>query len=632
LLALAALCAHGVAHAMALEVGGLDASPVVLTRHLAVLRDTGAQMDLDAVQAADREGRFVDVQTDVSDLRLGYTSAAVWLRLRLTNAGPVATEHVLELAYAQLARAELFRAPGQGMPVHQVAGTGVPFAQHPIAHRHPTFQVSVPAQGEAVLYLRVQAISAIVVPARLWRPQDFSRYQRNDYAAQAAYLGMAAAMLLFNLLLYLALRDRTYLLYVFFVGAFSLSIATQMGLAQEYLWTDSPRWSVIANYMMFSMAVASLAAFARQVLETARVLPHMDRVLSAAQWTFLCSPLAIYWIQAPQAQLAVASYLAGLLLVLGAAFLAVQRGQRSGHAFMIAFLPTVLGSFVTAARGTWLMPTNFWTVNGMQIGSALEMVLLAFALAHRFNKLRAEKTTAQAEVLQAKSAMLEEQSRSLQAQAALIAQLRQSERTLEQRVRERTKQLQVSNQKLRVLSTTDGLTGIFNRRHFDAVLQAECHRAQRSGQALTVAMLDIDWFKHYNDHYGHPAGDACLKQVADLLVSCMGRAGDTVARYGGEEFAFIAPNTDAQAAVRMARRLCEAVRQMGWAHAGSPRGLVTVSMGVVTCVPTTPLRPEHLLRAADQALYRAKQQGRDRFEVMVLAGAGQGVLHEAQSA
>jgi diguanylate cyclase (GGDEF)-like protein len=600
----------------------LTAGPVALTGHLALLRDPSGQMDWAAAQAADRAGRFAPVDSTASDLRLGYTTDAIWLRLRLTNASPDPSEHLLELAYAQLARVELFRAPGQGMPAVQVAGTGVPFAEQAMAHRYPTFRVVVPAVGEALLYLRVQGVSAIVVPARLWQPAEFSRYQRDDYAVQAAYLGMAGAMMLFNFLLYLALRDRTYLLYVFFVGVFSVGIATQMGLAHEFLWPQSPRWSVVANYMMFSLAVAGLTAFARSMLETARVVPRADRVLRVAQWAFLCSPLAIAHVQAPQAQWAVASYLAGLLLVLGVAGAAVWRGQRSGYMFLIAFLPTVLGSFVTAARGTWLVPTNFWTVNALQLGSALEMVLLAFALAHRFHLLRAEKAAAQAEVLQTKNAMVDEQARSLRAQARLIAQLRESERMLEQRVHERTEQLEASNRKLEILSTTDGLTGLHNRRHFDAVLQAEWHRAQRAGQPLTVGMLDVDWFKNYNDHYGHPAGDACLKLVAALLASCVGRAGDTVVRYGGEEFAFIAPNIEADAAAQLAQRVCEAVRQLAWPHAGAPSGQVTVSVGVATAWPTAAGATEQLLRQADQALYRAKHQGRDGVHAVVLDGAG----------
>lgn len=632
LLCLAAWFAGGAAHGMALEVGGLETSPVALTRYLSVLRDEGGQMDLAAVRAAERQGRFVDIESEAPDLRFGYTSAAVWLRLRLTNAGAAPTDHVLELAYAQLARVELFRDPGQGMPAYQAAGTGVAFAQHPIAHRFPTFHVAVPAESEAVLYLRLESVSAMVVPARLWRAGDFSRYQRDDYAQQAVYLGMAGALLLFNLLLFLAMRGRIYLLYVLFVGAFALSIATQMGLAQEYLWPQAPRWSVIANYVLFELALAGLIAFTRHMLETASVSRRMDRLLHGLQTAFLFSPLPTLWVTAPLAPIVIGCCLGSLLLVLGAAVLCARRGQRSGYLFLLAFLPTVAGCFVTALRGLSFLPGNVWTINALQLGSSLEMVLLAFALADRFNKLRAEKLVAQAEVLHAKSETLEAQSRSLQAQAALIEQLRDSERMLEQRVQERTEQLQVSNHKLEILSTTDGLTGLFNRRHFDAVLQAECQRAQRSGQSLTVAMLDVDWFKNYNDHYGHPAGDACLTQVAGLIAGCIGRASDTVARYGGEEFAIIAPNTDAQAAAHMARRLCEEVRDRRWPHAGAPHDMVTVSIGVVTCVPTLDLQPEQLLRIADQALYRAKQQGRNRVELVVLDGASQGASPQVQAA
>lgn len=125
-------------------------------------------------------------------------------------------------------------------------------------------------------------------------------------------------------------------------------------------------------------------------------------------------------------------------------------------------------------------------------------------------------------------------------------------------------------------------------------------------------MLDVDWFKQYNDHYGHPAGDECLYQIAQTLQRTVCHTGDLVARYGGEEFVFIAPATDGASALGMAQKLAQAIQALNLAHAKSPLGTITASLGVAAWVPAPNSTPEALAQAADTALYEAKAHGRNR--------------------
>ncbi|APR03844.1 diguanylate cyclase (GGDEF) domain-containing protein [Thauera chlorobenzoica] len=194
----------------------------------------------------------------------------------------------------------------------------------------------------------------------------------------------------------------------------------------------------------------------------------------------------------------------------------------------------------------------------------------------------------------------------------VAAQLKRHTETLEHKVRERTEELEAANHKLAMLSLTDGLTGISNRRHFDEMLHSEWARALRTAQPLAILMVDIDLFKKYNDHYGHQAGDECLTRVAHAIQSCVKRAGDLVARYGGEEFAVICAESDLEKATALADILCHAVAAQALPHVLSPHGRVTVSIGVAATVPTPEVAPETLLRRADEALYRAKAGGRNR--------------------
>ena len=183
---------------------------------------------------------------------------------------------------------------------------------------------------------------------------------------------------------------------------------------------------------------------------------------------------------------------------------------------------------------------------------------------------------------------------------------------LEDKVRQRTAELQEANRRLSTLSTTDSLTGLANRRKFDEVWQTEWQRSVRQGMPLAVIMLDVDFFKRYNDHRGHQAGDACLQQVAHILAAGVQRAGELVARYGGEEFVLVLPGARLGDAQASAERIRAAVQAAAIAHPDSPLGpCVTVSLGFAADMPRLGEDPEWLLRAADAALYQAKAQGRN---------------------
>ena len=173
-------------------------------------------------------------------------------------------------------------------------------------------------------------------------------------------------------------------------------------------------------------------------------------------------------------------------------------------------------------------------------------------------------------------------------------------------------QLLDSNQQLERLAMNDALTGLANRRCFDETLALEVQRAQRQGTSLALLMIDIDYFKLYNDTCGHVAGDACLREVSHVLLACVRRAGDLVARYGGEEFGVILANTEREGAEAVARHVLERLGQRNIEHRTSPFGQVTVSIGIAS-VPGTQLQSgQALIDEADQALYGAKGTGRNR--------------------
>jgi len=181
--------------------------------------------------------------------------------------------------------------------------------------------------------------------------------------------------------------------------------------------------------------------------------------------------------------------------------------------------------------------------------------------------------------------------------------------------RKRTEQQLISLQKeMEELSFRDGLTGVANRRRFDAIIELEWSNARRNRQPLSMLMMDIDYFKQYNDRYGHLEGDACLKHVARILNSAATRARDLLARFGGEEFVLVLPETDEAAAGKLAARCRELILAERIPHESSPISpALTISVGVGTVIPghDDELRP--FIDAVDKRLYQAKQQGRDRI-------------------
>jgi diguanylate cyclase (GGDEF)-like protein/hemerythrin-like metal-binding protein len=193
-------------------------------------------------------------------------------------------------------------------------------------------------------------------------------------------------------------------------------------------------------------------------------------------------------------------------------------------------------------------------------------------------------------------------------------------RSLDERVAARTADLEranellvVANQKLEVYSQTDGLLRIANRKYFDSRLSDEWNRAIRERYSIGLLMIDVDFFKNYNDHYGHLAGDTCLQAVAKAASSKMVRAIDLLARFGGEEFVVMLPSTDLEGAHKVASGICEAVSRLSIPHAASSvANHVTVSVGVTSILPDRQSTTDLAVAAADQALYSAKQQGRNR--------------------
>jgi len=579
--------------ALALDAAALPHGALSLTPYLTVLEDPQATLDFDS--ARHRAAEFRSTGKADEALSFGYTRSAYWLRVSLHNPTGRSLDRMLEISNARLSDIQFYRPDAHGRYSVQRTGSAQPYATRPYSNRYYVFSLELAPHAEEVIYIRVWSEGAKLIPVTLWEPIAYAAYERQDYLAQGAYFGTAVAMMLFNLVLFLTLRDRLYLLYIGFVFCAVIALASQNGLAHEWLWPGmGGSWPNKLASIGFSLSAAMLTIFMRRMIQTRQVVPRLDVILRVLIAFFLAGPLfTIFFYVETAAPIGLAWAICSPLIMLIGVVCALKR-QRSAYYFTAAFLLLLIGNASSSLAALGMLPHNPLTNYGPQVGSCFEMLMLAFALADRVHVMRRQ---------------------AIAAQANLIAGLQTSERMLELRVEQRTHELQTANDHLAALSMTDGLTGISNRRRFDEVLAAEWARAARQQHSLAIGLLDIDFFKQYNDHYGHQAGDDCLRQVAQAFKSQLQRGGDLVARYGGEEFAFIAPAVDADQALAIADAVCKAISSLKLPHAHGPGGRLTVSIGVAAWTPLAGAAPDDILRAADQALYRAKQLGRNRAEV-----------------
>jgi signal transduction histidine kinase len=362
-----------------------------MSTYVDVLEDRNATMRLAQVAQPELERLFSNANQGAQHLSLGYTQSAYWLRWTLHNPSAEPAELYLSLQNSGLHSVTLYSPDEQGNYHASTTGSSVPFAQRPYPHRFFVFPLTVRSGAAPTYYLRVQSIAPMQLPLTLWTRDAFQGFERSDNTAQSLFFGMAIAMALFNLLLFMALRDTTYLRYVTFVAASSLAIAAYNGLLAQWLPLESPLLLSIAPNVGFCLALAFLLRFMRRMLETTTTAPRIDR---AAQYLFvllLVLPLGFALSLRHFIEPAAFVYLLTALFVVGVAVHATVQGQRAGKWFLLAFVTLCVGGVVTVLRAIGVVPTNALTTNAIQYSSALQMLLLAFALADRYKQILQER-------------------------------------------------------------------------------------------------------------------------------------------------------------------------------------------------------------------------------------------------
>lgn len=575
-----------------------------LNSSIEVLVDDMRHLSIDEVRSAAASGGFQsNGQRDKANF--GYTHDAVWLHAFLVN-DTDEQQWSLELAFATLDEVELFLIDTASGMVARSYRTGdtFPFAQRPIAHRHFVFPLDLSPHHTYELYMRVRSEGTVTVPLILWKSSSFTYASRNQYMANTLYFGLLLALLIYNLRLYLSFHDRVYLYYLGFIASIILAMGGWNGLFYEYLWPGSPRWGNLAPMLGYHLTGMFGAIFSRRFLNSRVFAPLLDRFMLYCTAAFAVLLVALPIM--PYQVIAILTSAVGVCFSIAAimsGLRSIERGQRWALYFLLAWGLLLIGTAILGARNFGLLPTNLLTLHAMQLGSAIETVLFTYALAERITDLRRSKEIAEERVMETKRKMIE--------------LLEHTESELESRVKERTHELTIINNRLKEqeqqlmgMALHDALTGLANRTLLDTRMSEALETAKLHATKVAVLLVDLDEFKPINDTYGHEMGDFVLQAIAERLRGVV-RGSDTVARLGGDEFVIILPGLSG---MPTAHSIGEAVIKALSRPIVIEQHALSVSASIgIAVYPDDGFDGATLLRHADKAMYRAKHNGRNQL-------------------
>ena len=391
-----------------------DAPRYPLQPAFSFLEDAGGSLTLDDILQPAQQARFQPLRQSGPGTNFGLTRSAIWLKAQLRVPTGAPGDWLLEVAYPPLDRVEVYsRDAALGWDKH-VGGDLIPFADRVVPHRNHVMPVRLQPGTTEAIYLRLTSEGTVSAPTTLWRPAALWQHDQVTYGILSLYFGLLIGLLLYNLLLFLSVRDSTYLVYVLFVAGMALAQAALTGLGYQFLWPQQVWWNSVSPPAGMSIGATFGMLFARSFLGSRTAMPRMDRLILVLIGGWLLSLLAALalpyiWSTWMVTVLAVPSVVA--LVISGV--VAVRRGHGGATNYLAGWALLLLGVFTLFLHNTGVLPSNAFTANSLLIGSALEMVLLSFALADRINVARRFKEQAQARIA-AEHAMVEALSQSQQ--------------------------------------------------------------------------------------------------------------------------------------------------------------------------------------------------------------------------
>lgn len=528
--------------------------PAAIGQYIQIFQPENLDFNVDDALRAFKSGSFIQSQSGV--MNFGVGAKPVWLALQVVNAQHEPMIRKLLVENAWLDKIEVFFFREQFLVSSYHTGDSLPFAQRPINHRFFVIEHAF-NHGDTLVLIRVEADDAMVLPIYITNAEQLaSKDLLNAYSYGVMY-GAILALVAYNLVLFIGLRISSYLLYSIFLLLFIALNLAYTGHGYQWLWPESPFWQRWASAVLIAAGTTGGFAFMLQFLNIKQTWPRLYRFIIFSCLGF-CALVLIAMLFDELVIALLTSFVFTFSFYIAAVILGVMSlriGNKFAKYFLIASILTICGGAVTANAVWGIIPFNWLTYRAVDIGMTLDAILLALALAARFNITQNEKLVAEK------------------------------------------------------MAGIDVLTNLNNRRSFYKYVQPIWSISLRSKSNTSIIMLDIDDFKLINDSYGHALGDQVLVKLAETLQK-EARSGDILARWGGEEFLIFLPETRLQDAVNIAERVRNKVGSLQVTSAKGEKLAISASFGVASNRNDHVVLDE-LIASADQQLYRAKKQGRN---------------------
>ncbi len=488
------LCISPLVHAApGLELEALP-TKVDLTPYLAVMEDPDSQFGEKDLQDEAFNARFK--RLDAGTANYGFSTSDWWVRFSLTNNDADLHNVIVKLDYPLLDHVEVWVFSGDELVRSWKTGNRHPFTTRAIEHRDFLFPLSLMPEEEQTVYVRVRSKGPINIGLSLFGDRTLVPEIELEYLIFGAYFGGFMLLALCISLLYLMDRQVALLYYLTYIISYSSYMLAFNGFAFQYLWPEAPEFGQLSRPVLLTLSIIFLLQFCRSLLGIRKLSYFLYRAVTLLQLVLggvlLAVPVLGYGILVKP--LAVFLLLA-LVLVISMGVVAHLRGEAAARYYLWAWSVFLGGLLLYLLKVFAILPHNFITHYGFQVGSFFEFVFLSVALGVRVRELR-------------------------------------------------------------IQSNYDGLTGLANRRHFDEELEEEFQVSDRPEAELSLLVMDVDHFKDFNDRHGHAVGDRVLIELALVLKKQIRRPG-VAFRYGGEEFAVLLPRTGLEEACVLAERLRE---------------------------------------------------------------------------
>lgn len=552
----------GLAQAEPIPVSRVDAGPI--GKFAEVFFEPGEQLKIDEARSLFTDNGGVGVSREVPNYGIG--AAPRWLKFSVENETDETIDKVFSVETAWLDQLAIYIFHGDQQQVKYALGDQLVQTDRPVDSRFYVIEHAF-QPGVTSLYLRVASSDPMLLPIYLNdRPVFNKRFEFEDYSYGLLY-GVLAALLLYNLMLFVSLRSGPHCFYALYLLSFIACNLAYTGHGFRWLWPQLTHWQQWANPVLMIVAGISGLLFAMCFLQTRQNFPRLHWGVWGVCLAILIGLGAAYYAGQIQTALVLAFTFIILftLLMCAMGVMAFRAGNPSANFFLPASVVAAITAAITALTVWGVLPYAIWSYRAVDIGIVIEAVLLALALADQFRRGEMQRLDAEA------------------------------------------------------LARTDPLTGLNNRRAFQEQVKRLWQQCNKTKRPMAVVIVDLDNFKKINDTHGHQVGDQVLEATARQLQDSL-RNGDVLARWGGEEFILFMPDTTVEAAVHVAERIRQRIESICQEFADNPPMVLSASLGVADSRSGSH-SIEALINEADKCLYNAKKMGRNRVATMAFSAA-----------